>query len=694
MELNQFLEKLQSVKKDSNGHSARCPAHEDSKASLCVSVGATGNLLMKCQAGCTTDAVVAALGLKMRDLFPKGAKQPERKVNGEPIATYDYRDEKGKLLFQVCRFEPKIFRQRHPDAKGKNGWTWGLGDVRRVLFRLPELKTAIQKGEPVFIAEGEKDVLALVKQGFAATCNAMGASKWKESYTESLKGADVVIVPDRDEPGKKHAALVASELRTAAKSIKVLELPDVAGKAVKDAHDFFAAGGTADTFRDLVNKTTPLADGSQAVTQPQKPAEIPEFHYDTEKGSYWRRIPGGFYVRCSETDLKRHMRFADVDVDSHTQNRMTRFDLAICKVQNEAGVDAVIALAGHKAGIFATADGRKILVPRSAKLIVPVRGLFPNLTTLHEELFGAEQLPYVLGWLKCAVEDMYSLNPHSWRHHQLLALVGKPNCGKSFYQSLITKILGGRAADPYLSIIGKSSFNEDLAEAEHLMMEDKNAHRDIKSRTAFGSSIKQLTVSKDMPCHGKGKKAILVPTYRRLSISINDDAEYITILPMLDDSVRDKLLIFHCGKATMLPDWKENMERFEKELPAFLWFLLNSHSIPEELKDVRFGIKSFHAPHVVELLEQFEPHLRLLEFIDITLFHGKAEVELVPWKGTATELCNALMAGPCATTARTLVTNSSAAGQYLAKLVERHPDRFLKPTVSRGIKKYTILAPR
>jgi hypothetical protein len=38
---------------------------------------------------------------------------------GEPAATYDYVDEAGKLLFQVCRFVPKTFRQRRPDSAGK-----------------------------------------------------------------------------------------------------------------------------------------------------------------------------------------------------------------------------------------------------------------------------------------------------------------------------------------------------------------------------------------------------------------------------------------------------------------------------------------------------------------------------------------------------------------------------------------------
>ena len=119
---------------------------------------------------------------------------PKSKSNGKDrkaiIATYDYTDEAGDV-FQVVRFEPKTFRQRKPDGNG--GWSWKLGDVRRVLFKLPELIEAIAAGHPVFIVEGEKDVLTLNKLGVVATTNAGGAGKWRPEFSEALRGADVIL---------------------------------------------------------------------------------------------------------------------------------------------------------------------------------------------------------------------------------------------------------------------------------------------------------------------------------------------------------------------------------------------------------------------------------------------------------------------------------------------------------------------
>jgi hypothetical protein len=101
---------------------------------------------------------------------------------GNPVATYKYKDERGRLLYEVLRYEPKTFRQRRRTSKG---WRYQLDNVRRVPYRLPELLEA--RADPfgdceLWIVEGEKDVEALVKRGEVATCNSEGAGHWKEKF--------------------------------------------------------------------------------------------------------------------------------------------------------------------------------------------------------------------------------------------------------------------------------------------------------------------------------------------------------------------------------------------------------------------------------------------------------------------------------------------------------------------------------
>jgi len=157
--------------------------------------------------------VLGAIGLEPCDLFTNAPS------SDRIVATYPYVDETSEMIFEVVRYEPKSFRQRRPDGRG--GWVWNLDGVRRVLYRLPELIAA----KRVFIAEGEKDVETLRALGLVATTNSGGARKWRAEVAQYFKGKDVVILPDNDEPGRKHAEQVAANLFSVARSLKLILLP-------------------------------------------------------------------------------------------------------------------------------------------------------------------------------------------------------------------------------------------------------------------------------------------------------------------------------------------------------------------------------------------------------------------------------------------------------------------------------------
>jgi hypothetical protein len=175
--------------------------------------------------------VVSELGIPIE---AKRQPQPRRRI----VATYDYRDEAGELLFQVVRYEPKDFRQRRPDGQG--GWTWRVKGVRQVPYRLFELR-ANAVDDLVLVVEGEKDVDRLASLGFVATCNAGGANKWPEELNGQFQGLTVYILPDNDDAGRSHAEKVAANLRGVAASIRIVTLPGL-GKG-GDVSEWLAAGG-------------------------------------------------------------------------------------------------------------------------------------------------------------------------------------------------------------------------------------------------------------------------------------------------------------------------------------------------------------------------------------------------------------------------------------------------------------------
>ncbi len=179
------------------------------------------------------------------------SKPSKPKANGTAngkrrmVATYDYRDEAGVRLFQVVRYLPKDFRQRKPKAGG--GWDWSVKGVRVVPYRLPKLLA--EPARPVVVPEGEKDCDKLTQIGVLATCNAGGAGKWTAEHAEFLRGRRVIVIGDNDEPGRKHAQLVARSLHGIAESVRIVELPNLPDKG--DASDWIAGGGTKEELMRL-----------------------------------------------------------------------------------------------------------------------------------------------------------------------------------------------------------------------------------------------------------------------------------------------------------------------------------------------------------------------------------------------------------------------------------------------------------
>lgn len=256
MTTDEILERLEGIRASGKGHVAHCPAHDDNRASLSVSAGDGKRTLIHCHAGCSPNAVMDALGLTTQDLFADEPIRPSRR--GRPVAQYDYRDESGALLYQAVRLEPKGFAQRSPKRGG--GWDWRLNGARRVLYRLPELLAAAE-GETVYIVEGEKDCDRLRSMGLIATTNAGGAGKWREEYSEHLRGRRIVILPDNDDPGRKHAEQVAQSIAGIAASVRILALPGLPPKG--DVSDWLDAGGTVEQLCALVEAARELSPAEQ-----------------------------------------------------------------------------------------------------------------------------------------------------------------------------------------------------------------------------------------------------------------------------------------------------------------------------------------------------------------------------------------------------------------------------------------------
>ena len=270
MTLQEILHKLEGVTGSGNQYTAKCPAHNDEHASLSISSGVDGRILLHCHAGCDATNIVAAIGLTMRDLYPP-EEAPTAKQGKNIVTIYPYTDAEGKLLAQKIRYDNKSFSWRRPDGQG--GWEYKRGNTK-VLYNLPE----VIAGDPIFIVEGEKDCETLRKIGLTATTapdGAGGKSKWDNSFNEFFSGKTVIIIPDNDKPGHELAKAAADSIQGVAESVKLIDLSAAVPNLPEHADiSDIAAWKSHNELEALLNsliQNTPEYTGSASRTgQPEK----------------------------------------------------------------------------------------------------------------------------------------------------------------------------------------------------------------------------------------------------------------------------------------------------------------------------------------------------------------------------------------------------------------------------------------
>src|ERR1022692_3434872 len=275
-----------------------CPIHQGSRDSFAVAPE-TG--LWTCHSQCGRGGSIPDLEMALSGIdFKRALTEVDQLIgrsNGarsklrRAVAIYDYTDEAGELLFQCLRYEPKGFSQRRPDGCG--GWIPNIRGVPRVLYRLPKLAPA----GIVLVAEGEQDVHTLESLGFVATCNPMGAGKWRPEYAKMLRGKEVLVFPDNDEPGRKHADHIVRSLAGIASTVRIVQVP-----VGKDVSEWVAAGATRDVIESAIRSSEKQELGAGREKQ-ERPDDQPDNEtglpyavppYAAHKGSLyvWKSVRG------------------------------------------------------------------------------------------------------------------------------------------------------------------------------------------------------------------------------------------------------------------------------------------------------------------------------------------------------------------------------------------------------------------
>jgi 5S rRNA maturation endonuclease (ribonuclease M5) len=231
-----------------------------------ISIGRRGEWLLHCHGGCSTDDILASIGLQMRDLFAD---------DGQPVdQVYEYVDAYGGYMFEVVRTPDKSFYQRRRSGLGE--FEFGRGGIDPVLYRLNEVQKANSEGRRIFIVEGEKDVETLRGLGFVATTNPGGANSWKDSlHSTPMRGGHAVVIADQDAAGDEWKNKVERSLRPICQSLVILRLPNPQSIKGFDISDWVANGGDRDKLISLVQ-----AESAHATHDARSQGSMMNMHHD------------------------------------------------------------------------------------------------------------------------------------------------------------------------------------------------------------------------------------------------------------------------------------------------------------------------------------------------------------------------------------------------------------------------------
>jgi len=664
--IEELLSLLKGVRKTPSGWQALCPAHDDSNASLSIALKADGKKLLKCHAGCSAELITTAINLRMADLFDKPLeKKPKKKVytgttRKETPSVYHNSD--GTYRFESVRVDvpgkSKTFYVRVHGEKGFNG-------VEPCLYNLHKISQAIVNEETIFIPEGEKQCDNLEKIGLLGTTNPLGAGKWHDSYSDALTFANVVVLPDNDTPGENHGKQVATSLLSTVKSVKILHLPDLPEKG--DVSDWLEKGGTKEKLLELVND-------APYHTAPVKKKEI--YYYDKDRKEYLFQNQR-CWLSLTETQFKKNLTALGYNAKRMRGDKLSEVDNKLIDLREHNDIDYFGSLAGYSKGYYQIGD-KRLLIPDGPKIIYPKPGDYKLIYSIIDGLLTEEsdntQINYFLMWLKIAYE---SLVAKTFRPGQMLVLAGERDCGKSFLQKIITEILGGRSARPYKYMTEKTEFNSDLFLAEHLMIEDEISLVDIRSRRAFGSQIKQFTANDEHRCRPMYRPALTLKPFWRITQSLNDEPENLMSLPVIDESISDKMIILRAYKKPFPMPTAKTTDRVKfwnaicAQIPALLNLLCKTE-IPEEMQADRYGIRYYQNQYILAEISDLAPEKRLLDLIDMCLFATDAMSITEEYELTAHELQTRLLSDTSIQyEARKLLTYNTTCGTYLGRLAKK-----------------------
>lgn len=394
----------------------------------------------------------------------------------------------------------------------------------------------------------------------------------------------------------------------------------------------------------------------EELENPEKIIQKLDLHWLHGSEKFFRR-DGDKYIQLTIAGFRRFLVNLGVGKKTQPGDFNAVLEKVITRLESRHyAVEWAGNLAGHSAGVREV-SGKRILVRQGPDLIAPKKGDWGTIRTLLETplnvpIYGADQLTVTYGWLKVACLGFYE---KKLRFGQAFTMIGPHDSFKSSIQDfLFTPLFGGRQGDPGAFMLDGEKFNADLAGAEHLALQDCETGHRADAREKTGERIKKFCVQNLQRIRGMHSEGLPLDPFQRLSISANDSPDRARVLPAMSRDLADKFILLATQKTTMpFPLYTDEQrhefrQRLRNELPAFAHHLLYEFEIPENWRSNRFGVRHWHNPIILGILNETEDLVALWDNIQRQLFGSFRVAGLDPnkfgedggecWRGTAGQL--------------------------------------------------------
>lgn len=359
---------------------------------------------------------------------------------------------------------------------------------------------------------------------------------------------------------------------------------------------------------------------------------------------YWQRDEEGIWASFGGQQMSRRLAVMNrlSNVTDPRRGTASEVAAAITSIENMKRVDGAFPCLFMRDQIVR--DGARKYLNISRVNPIPATGArntwgegFPWMAEYLSGLFGKEQLDVFLTWLARFYNNARVGAP---RKGHALFIAGDVSAGKTFLsQRIIGDMMGGsQEATSYM--LGSTSFNEELFYHPVWTVDDAVAAADPKRHSSYSQMVKKFVANPYQEFHPKFKKSVSFRFNGRLIVTMNSDPVSIGMLPNIEQSILDKLVILRADKPGTSFAGAE--EKVRKELPAFCDFVANwvtpdwLMTKPDEC--ARFGHDSWQHPELLSTARDSSPTAGMMELLTMWRPQFFRKTDAAQWTGTASDL--------------------------------------------------------